>query len=115
MERYSAYVKGKYATSIPAPAGTLLSPATDAEHAETIKLPYQSVVGIESQAFISAQHCHTRELWADLFTKNLSSVLFVKFRDGITGYTRDLAIGYEQHEASALFISVYSTSPARIA
>ena len=47
--------------------------------------------------------------------KNLSSVLFVKFRDGITGYTRDLAIGYEQHEASALFISVYLTSPARIA
>ena len=70
---------------------------------------------LESQAFISAQHCHTRELWADLFTKNLSSVLFVKFRDGITGYTRDLAIGYEQHEASVLFISVYQTSPARIA
>ena len=31
----------------------------------------------ESQAFISAQHCHTRELWADLFTKK-SQFRFVR-------------------------------------
>ena len=68
----------------------------------------------QAMSQIAAHHCATRELWADLLTKNLSSVLFRQFRDGITGYTNSLVIGYEQELVHRVSESILSFAIASV-